>query len=192
MMDEQDAVWVAQARDGDDESFRRLVERHGRPLFRLAYRMTGNEHDAEDIVQETFLRVHRSLDRYQDRAGFATWLHRIAANCSIDLLRRRRRQPGALDPVDDTATHAMESLAAQAPEPDHAASHADLRNQVNSALGQLSDLERAAFVFRHFEHKSIDEIGTALGLRESAAKQAVFRAVQKMRRALEPLVNPAK
>ena len=75
------------------EAFRDLVEKHGRMVFRVAYRMTGNESDAEDVVQETFLRAYRNLDRYDSRASFATWIFRIAANCSIDVLRARKRRP---------------------------------------------------------------------------------------------------
>jgi len=91
MMEESDAAAVARALAGDQDGFRVLVERHSHALFRLAYRMTGNEQDAEDMVQETFLRAYRQLGRFESRANFSTWLHRIAANCSLDLLRKRKR-----------------------------------------------------------------------------------------------------
>ncbi len=192
MMEEQDAVLATQARAGDDEAFRRLVERHSHALFRLVYRMTGNEQDAEDLVQETFLRAHRQLGRFEARAGFSTWLHRIAANAAIDLLRGRRRQTRTIEPCGDDSNELLASLPSSSPAPDHAAGHAEVRRQVESALDELTPIERAAFVFRHFEHKSIEEIGATLRLGNSAAKQAVFRAVQKMRRALEPLSNSSK
>ena len=66
-----------------------LVEKHSQNVFRLAFRMTGNEEDAEDVVQETFLKAYRNLQRFAGHAEFSTWLHRIAANCAVDLLRRR-------------------------------------------------------------------------------------------------------
>lgn len=84
-----DAAVVALACDDDNEAFRALVERHGRAVFRLAHRMTGSRTDAEDIVQETFIRAYRQLSRFESRASFATWIHRIAVNCAIDLLRSR-------------------------------------------------------------------------------------------------------
>ena len=87
-----DAAAVAQARAGDSEAFRLLVERHSRALFKLAYRMTGNEHDAEDVVQEAFLKAYRSLDRFEERSQVGSWLYRIAANCAFDVLRRRQRR----------------------------------------------------------------------------------------------------
>src|SRR3979411_700195 len=86
-----DVAAVSRARDGDSDAFRVLVERHSRVIFRVAYRMTGNEHDADDVVQETFLRAYRQLDNFEERANFSTWLHRIAVNCSLDLLRARGR-----------------------------------------------------------------------------------------------------
>src|SRR5207244_13614471 len=80
----------ARARQGDSEAFRSLVERHSRRAFQLAYRMTGNAQDAEDVVQESFIRAYRQLGRFEARAHFSTWLHRIVANCSVDLIRSRR------------------------------------------------------------------------------------------------------
>src|SRR5712691_6552669 len=101
-MEMTDVAAVSRAREGDPDAFRLLVERHSRAIFRVAYRMTGNEHDADDVVQEAFLRAYRQIDRFEERANFSTWLHRIAINCSLDLLRARRRhdkQYGG-DPTD--------------------------------------------------------------------------------------------
>ena len=82
---------VERARAGDSDAFRLLVEQHSRSIFRLAFRMTGNEQDAEDVVQETFLRAFKQLDRYEARSSFSTWLFRIASNYSLDLIRMRKR-----------------------------------------------------------------------------------------------------
>src|SRR6266849_635086 len=84
------AAVLARARQGDSEAFRALVERHSRSVFRLAFRMTGHEQDAEDVVQESFLRAYRQLGRFESRANFGTWLYRIVANCSIDLMQAKR------------------------------------------------------------------------------------------------------
>src|SRR5947209_5091002 len=89
-MDWTDSAAVEETRKGNQHAFRVLVERHSRPLFRLAFRMTGNEQDAEDLVQETFLRAYKQLHRFDGRAAFGTWLFRIATNCSLDLLRARK------------------------------------------------------------------------------------------------------
>src|SRR5690349_23667277 len=84
--------YVTKARAGDADAYRVLVERHSRGLFRLAFRMTGNEPDAEDVVQESFLRAYRQLNKFDERASFGTWLYRIAVNCSLDLVRSRKRR----------------------------------------------------------------------------------------------------
>src|SRR3954452_9900534 len=99
-MELTDAAYVARARSGDADAFRALVERHSRALFRLAFRMTGNETDAEDVVQESFLRAYRQLARFDERAAFGTWLYRIATNCSLDLVRSRKRRSEQMAPVE--------------------------------------------------------------------------------------------
>jgi RNA polymerase sigma-70 factor (ECF subfamily) len=195
-MEATDADVVARARDGDNEAFRALVERHSRGLFHLAYRMTGSENDAEDIVQETFLRAYRRLDRFESRAGFGTWLHKIAANCALDLIRARKRHGELLDA--DAATGepggpaATEMLAADQLSAEQLVFGGELQQRVATAMARLSVNERAAFVMRHQEQMSIDEIGRALGLRENATKQSIFRAVQKLRRALGQVAGPAR
>src|SRR5947207_4412508 len=92
-MDASEAAAVlARARQGDQRAFGALVERHSRSVFRLAFRMTGNEQDAEDLVQETFLKAYKQLHRFDGRSAFGTWLYRIAANCSLDLIRARKNR----------------------------------------------------------------------------------------------------
>ncbi len=185
-MDGSDAAVVARVRAGDSDAFRLLVERHSRTIFRLAFRMVGNEPDADDVVQETFLRAYRRLDRFESRANFGTWLYRIGVNCSLDLLRQRpkRAEEQAPEEAEEAAPPADETVS-----PERMAFGAEVQAKVSSALGSLTEAERAAFLLRHFEGQSIEEIGHVLGLRTSATKHAVFRAVQKMRRALAPVME---
>ena len=101
-----DAAAVAQARGGDEEAFRVLVERHSRSIYRLAYRMTGRPEDAEDVVQETFVRAYRQLGRFESRSNFATWLYRIGFNCAIDYMRARpHRESAETHETLDRLTH---------------------------------------------------------------------------------------
>ena len=187
-----DAARVAQAQAGDREAFRLLVERHSHTIFRLAYRMTGNEYDAEEVVQDTFLRAYRRLDRFEARANFGTWLYRIAVNCSLDLMRKRKTDEqrrvvvGKTEGADDQ--DALDEMPANHPAPDRLVLSREVGQHVSIALASLSPVERAAFELRHFEGLSIEEIGRTLGLRESATKNSVYRAVQKLRKALQPLV----
>ena len=177
---------LARARRGDAEAYRLLVERHSHAAFRLAFRLTGNEQDAEDVVQESFLKAYRQLARFNGRASFSTWLYRIVANCAVDLLRIRhaRHDPRRQDPPE--VLDANPTLVDR-PRPDRLAESAEIGQRVSAALGSLTPLERAAFTLRHYEERSIDEIARTLGLGKSAAKHCVFRAVRKLRIALAPL-----
>jgi RNA polymerase sigma-70 factor, ECF subfamily len=187
-MPHTDAAAVSLARDGDSEAFRALVERHSRAVYRLACRMTGNPSDAEDVVQETFLRAYKQLGRFESRANFSTWLHRIAVNCSIDLIRSRPHRESAHDMTD------LEHFGAADGEhvtrsPERLMLSTEVQERITGAMSALSPMERAAFVLRHFEGHSIDEISQELGLKTNAAKHSIFRAVRKMRTALEPFVS---
>jgi RNA polymerase sigma-70 factor (ECF subfamily) len=182
------AAVLARARQGDGDAFRALVERHSRSAFRLAFRMTGSEQDAEDVVQEAFLRAYKQLGRFESRANFGTWLYRIVANCSVDLMRARqsRHDVSRSERLDETFETA-EISAHGGPGPERLAASAEIQRRVRHALGALSALERAAFTLRHYEGRSIEEISATLGLGTSAAKHSVFRAVKKLRVALAPL-----
>ncbi len=187
-----DEAAVAEARSGNPEAFRMLVERHSRSVFRLAFRMTANEHDAEDLVQETFLRACRQLDKFDGRASFGTWLYRIAANCSVDLLRARKsREQRTVDmaPADrdgGPSLNLMDRVPTTAPSPERLTLSGEVTRLLAPAMRQLSEMERSAFVLRHYEGLSMEEIGQVLRVRPNAAKHSIFRAVQKLRRALEP------
>jgi RNA polymerase sigma-70 factor (ECF subfamily) len=181
------AAVLARARQGDSDAFRALVEQHSRNVFRLAFRMTGNEQDAEDVVQESFLRAYRQLGRFESRANFGTWLYRIVSNCSVDLMRSKQARHDQVrgDSIDQEG--AVELPATDVPGPERMAQSAEIDRRVQNALQELSPLERAAFTLRHYEGRSIDEISATLGLGTSAAKHSVFRAVKKLRLALAPL-----
>jgi RNA polymerase sigma-70 factor (ECF subfamily) len=185
-MEPDDDALVQRAQQGDAEAFRELVERHSARVFRLAWRITGDEPAAEDAVQETFLRAYRSLHRFDARSQFATWLHRIAINTAIEVMRKNRRNRPEMPLPDSPGEEPLPSLE---PGPERAALSQEVQRTVRTALGELSPMERTAFVLRHFEGRPIAEICRHLGLRESAGKQAIFRAVRKLRRALEPLVQ---
>jgi len=182
-----DGHLVARARRGDTDAFRAIVEQHGRRLFRLARRITGNDMDAEDVVQETFIKAHRGLvDQagYDDRATIGAWLHRIASNQALDLLRARRR--AIVRTVNDApgVPGLVETAPSQAPDPERRAIDAEVRRRIGGAMGRLSPKEKAAFVLRHLEGRSIAEIGESLDMSGNATKQSIFRAVRKVREAL--------
>jgi RNA polymerase sigma-70 factor (ECF subfamily) len=180
---------VAKACEGDNEAFRSLVERHSRYVFNVAYRLTASASDAEDVVQTTFLRAYQQLSRFEARADFRTWLHRIAVNCSIDLIRSRRHREVGHDPDDLEYQSAAGHNHATPPGPDRLMLSSEIRDRVNEGLARLSASERLAFTLRHVEGLPIRDVAAAMGLKTEAAKNSIFRAVRKMRAALEPFVH---
>ena len=188
-MPHTDAATVALARDGDSNAFRSLVEGHSRAVYRIAYRMTGSPQDAEDVVQETFLKAYKQLSRFESRANFSTWLHRIAVNCSIDLIRSRPHRESGHDAADlEQFGTASESADYTGTSPERLMLSTEVQERITAAMRGLSAMERAAFALRHFEGRTIEEISASLGLKTNAAKHSIFRAVRKMRAALEPLM----
>ncbi|MFL6414963.1 MAG: RNA polymerase sigma factor, partial [Bryobacteraceae bacterium] len=186
-MEWTDEAAAAETRKGDRNAFRVLVDRHSRAVFRLAYRMTGNESDAEDVVQETFLRAYKQIKQFDSRSSFSTWIYRICSNCALDLIRSRKTREQKREPLSDgNMTSWIDKIAAREPDPERLLHSGQIAQLLQPALEQLSEMERVAFTLRHFEGCNVEEIARALGVQQNAAKHSVFRAVQKLRRALEP------
>jgi RNA polymerase sigma-70 factor (ECF subfamily) len=188
-MEESDLATVSRARSGDSDAFRTLVERHSRSVFRVMYRMTGNEQDAEDLVQETFIKAFRNLAGFEERANFGSWLYRIAVNCFFDWKRRQHTHEELDEGIEIKIQAGVAGFDPRKSDPDRLLRNLELQQRVEAGLAELSMKERSAFVLRHFEGMSIAEIGRLLNLDTSAAKHSVFRAVQKMRRVLAPMVS---
>jgi RNA polymerase sigma-70 factor (ECF subfamily) len=170
--------------DGDLEVFLSLVERHRRYLYNLAFRITGIGQDANDVVQECLLNAYLHLDGFEKRADLRTWLNRILVNCALDHLRGLRRRPDMHEPLP--LADVADTIASSSPDPERLLASADWRRQVSAAMDTMSPLERVTFVLRHFEGRSIAEIAEAVGIGGNQAKQHIFRAVRKIRLALEP------
>lgn len=189
-MSEEEARWIAAARAGDARAFRQLVEAHARRIHAVCWRILGDSALAEDAVQETFINAWRGLARFDGRAGFATWLHRIAVNAALGM-RRAAHPMASLDLDDATPDEAAVDghwggLSA-ALDPQRSAAAGEARAHVERGLAALTVMERTAFVLRHVEQYALEEIARTLGINVNACKQAVFRAVRKLRPVLEPL-----
>ena len=178
---------IDKAKRGDRDAFRALVQRHSRAVFRLGYRMTNSETDAEDLVQETFLRAWKQIGKFDGRAAFGSWLHRICGNCALDLLRARKRRPEVRPVLREDDSDSMARVATSTPDPERLTASARVTAALVPALARLSEMERVAFIMRHHEGHGLDEISRALNIKQGAVKNTIFRAVQKLRTALEPL-----
>ena len=166
-----DASLVRRVLDGDTAAFTTLVDRHAAACTRFAMRMLGNREDAEDATQESFMRAYRSLARYEERQTFRTWLFQILVNrCRTAAVRRQRRHRMFL--IDDSA------VASASVRP--AADADDLRAELRRAIDALDPEQREAFLLKHVEQLSYDEIATVTGVRVSALKMRVKRACDRM------------
>jgi RNA polymerase sigma-70 factor (ECF subfamily) len=179
--------WVDAARRGDREAFRHLVEVHARALFTLCARITRDAALAEDAVQEALFNAYRHLADFDGRSTFKTWLHRIAVNAALEQLRRRRDHEIAGADIGDSEEDFLASHASESPSPSQHARGAEIRSRIDAELTRMSVVERTAFVMRHAEGQSLNDISQVLSINTGACKQAIFRAVRKLRGALQPL-----
>jgi len=192
-----DAIAVERTLAGEREAYRVLVERHSRRVYQLAYRMSGNAHDAEEIVQEAFLRAYQKLQQFAGNANFGTWVYRIAANYAIDRMRQRKSEDARHAPVSNPLEDGVEvdpinQLHDTRPSPERLAGNVELAKRMQLALAALTPAERTAIVMRHWDGCAIEEIATVLKSSSNAAKNTVFRAVQKLRHALEEYAGPGR
>ena len=184
-MRSEDHVAIEATLAGDREAYGALVGRHSPAIFRLAFRMTANDADAEDVVQETFLRGYQKLKQFRSHSDFGTWIYRIAVNCALDMLSKRKYVPQQYRIAEEIeGSERVIQVADQAAGPERILLSREIDNRQQRVMGQLTPAERAAFVLRHFEDRSTQEIAEILGIAPNAAKQSVFRAVQKLRREL--------
>lgn len=172
-----EAQWIEAATRGDHEAFGRLVDTYKVPVYSLALRMLRNATEAEDAVQEIFLRAYTKLATYDPTRKFSTWLFSIATNYCIDLLRRRRATMVELDEV-------AFGLPSDAPGPERNALNREQREAVVRAINRLPDTYRLVTVLRYYHDLSYDEIGDVTGLTETTIKTRLHRA----RRQLETLL----
>jgi len=177
---------VAQARTGDDRAFAELVRRYEAKIFRLAQHITQNREDAEDVLQETFLKAYEHLDQFQGQSKFYTWIVRIAVNQALMKLRRRKTDKSVsldegIDTGEDTVTR---EIAAWDEDPEQRFSREELGEILDAAIQSLAPPYRSVFVLRDIDELSTEETAEALGLSIPAVKSRLLRARLQLREKL--------
>ena len=172
---------VRRARLGDDAAFRRLVEMYMRAVYSIAYRLMGDHDDADDVAQETFVRAHRSLARYDESYSFYTWLRTIATRLGLNEIAKRRRHKTQGGESFDVAA---ESVPAAASDPADDLAGAELREALGQALDTLTEEYRAVIVLRTYEDLSYEEIASTLGVPIGTVMSRLSRARGLLRQAL--------
>ena len=176
---------------GNKEAYGALVRAHSAAVFRVAFRIVGNEADADEVVQEAFLRGYQRLETFQQRSGFGTWIYRIAVNCALDRLKQPQIEAEFRCGEEGDPEERTVQVASPDASPERLLLSREIRGAQQLAMQRLTGIEKTAFVLRHLEDRSMNEIAEVLGVEPNAAKQAVYRAVQKLRRELAPLRGTA-
>lgn len=167
--DERDRTLVRHCLDGEEKAAWDLVDRYQRPLFSLAFRMLGNQQDAEDVTQTVFGNAFRELASYDPKYRFFSWIYRMTVNESLNVLRRRKQLVTLDDHMEIPATGISADISMEVEE------------HVSKALQQLKPDDRAVVVMRHFQSLSYDEIGEVLGVPAKTVKSRLFTARERLR-----------
>lgn len=178
-----ESLWVARAREGDAVAFATLYERYERRIYAFTFRMMGNPDDASDLTQETFLKAYRALGKTDPDLNVNAWLHRIASNCCMDVLRRRQRLRWLPwdGPRHDRASARREDS------PEEVLLGGETQRSVARALQAMSARNRQALILREFEGLSYQEIAMVLDITYLAVKSLLFRAREEFRVRYEAL-----
>jgi RNA polymerase sigma-70 factor (ECF subfamily) len=177
-----DTDLISRASRGDVAAFQALVERHRSMVYRIAYQFAGNHHDAEDIAQDVFIKVYRSLDRFRQDAQLTSWMYRIVMNACID--HRRRHRPGVAAPFGEEAEQRMLNTPEGRPGPEERAYAGEIGRVLEEEIGRLPNGQRIVFVMRPHQGMKLCEIAEALGLAEGTVNRQLHAAVHRLRQSL--------
>ena len=181
-----ESSFVAKARQGDLTAFNELVNRYSRKIFRLAKHITQNDEDAEDVLQETFLKAFEHLGNFQGQSKFYTWIVRIAVNESLMKLRKRKsdRSVPLDEPVDTGEDTVVREIAVWNENPENQYSQEELAKILDEAVQSLRPAFRTVFVLRDIEELSTEETAESLGISIPAVKSRLLRARLQLREKL--------
>jgi RNA polymerase sigma-70 factor, ECF subfamily len=178
VMASEEASWVARAKAGDQAAFAELFARYERRIYAFVYRMMGNPDDAFDLTQETFLKAYRALDKTDAELNVNAWLHRIASNACMDVLRRRQRLRWL---PWEGAKHERASSQRE-DDPEDTLLGDETQRSVTRVLQAMSARNRQAMVLREYEGLSCEDIGEIMGVSRSAVKSILFRGREEFRK----------
>jgi RNA polymerase sigma-70 factor, ECF subfamily len=185
---ESDTTLVARAQAGDRRALETLVQRHYRSVFNLAYRLSNNYDDAQDIVHEAFIRVHNALPNFRGDANFTTWLYRIVKNVFLDERKKQRiRSHSSLEEMveleDSSVARQVEDPA---PGPEWQLERSNRSDIVQHAVMSLPETQRLMIGLYHFQHRSYEEIAEIMGLPIGTVKSRLNRARLALKNKLAP------
>lgn len=177
-MDQQEIDLIERIKNGDEMAFQTMMNKYGERVMGLAFHFTKNYQDAEDLYQETFIKVYRNIGSFRFESEFFTWVYRILANQAFNYYRKSKRML-TVDPGEDD--YLWETIPDNdSAEADQATLNASLREEIDRALRQLSSQQRVVFILKHYEDKKIKDIASILDCTEGTVKRYLFRATRKL------------
>ena len=177
---ENEKLVINQAKSGNIQSFQKLVEAYSHKLYSAAYRILGDKEHAEDCIQEVFIKIYNKIDTFNEKSKFSTWLYSVTVNTAIDLQRKQAKHKS--NDSEDFETF----VADNADNPEKSVWLDSVSEATQRALMQLSEEVRLAFILRHHEERSIEEISQILEVNSNTVKNRVFRAVARLREIMQP------
>lgn len=188
-MSELERSLLRRLRDRDERAFRELIDEHRDRVFNITYRMLGNRHEAEDVAQEVFISVFKTIDSFREESKFSTWLYRVTVNhCKNRIKYLARRHDRDRDELDETTGHTNGSYhggPTRAAEPDRALASAQMEKLLQEAIANLDDDHRVVVVLRDVEDLSIEEICEITGLPDGTVKSRLHRARLVLRKKMQ-------
>ncbi len=190
-MERTETLLIADLCEGDETALAPLVEKYKRMVYRLAMQITKNHADADDVMQETFIKVYRSIRTFRKDAAFETWLYRIVVNEALNFVKRRERQrESTLEIASEAAYEATTRYRAQIANDPHAhAEKSELRHHVTEAVNSLSLKHRTVVILHEFEGLTHAEIASILNCSEGTVRSRLHYARKKLRTLLKPYVD---
>ncbi len=165
----------------DRHEYAALVDAFSDRIYRLALRMTGDEQDAEDVLQETFIKVFKYIDGFKGNSSLATWIYRIAMNEALMLLRKHKPEGYSLDDENDDEEITPRQIASWEIPPEQTLMSVETTQHLRTAIMKLPETLRSVFLLRDTEHFSVKETAEALGITEGTVKVRLLRARLKLR-----------
>lgn len=188
-MSELERTLLRRLRDRDERAFRELMENHRDRVFNITYRMLGNRHEAEDVAQEVFITVFKTIESFREESKFSTWLYRVTVNhCKNRIKYLARRHDRDRDELDETSREtngAVNGTPVRAAQPDKALATAQMEKLLQEAIGSLDDDHRAVVILRDVEDLSIEEICEITGLPDGTVKSRLHRARLVLRKKMQ-------
>ena len=187
-LQEQDDRLIADALQGDQKAYEALLARHNKAIFHVVMKIVRNREEAQDLVQETFMKAFNALASYRSEYRFSTWLYKIAANCAIDFVRKKRIEALSLDKPIETRDGRVEfEVPDSSWDPEQDLVRKQKLKSIEEAIDSLPDKYREVIIFRHQDDKPYEEIADILKVPVGTVKARIFRARELLKKKLKPI-----